>query len=322
MNNTVRPQISFVIPIYNEENTIKTLFKTIHDTINTMSPQIDHFEVIMVDDGSSDDSWKHIIELYRQYPKFIVGIRLRRNCGKATALAAGIKKVKSEILITMDADLQDDPSEIPKFLVKLSEGYHCVSGWKKNRKDPWSKRIVSILFNRITSFVTGLKLHDHNCGFKAYKIVALKKVNLYGELHRFMPVLINDLGFNVCEIPVVHHPRRFGKSKFGNERFARGFLDLLTILAITRYSHRPAHLIGGLGILIGLLGMSIFTYLSVLWFMGQRPIGTRPLFQVSILALLISVQMIATGLLAELLISRTRSRLPEEIIDEELNDTD
>jgi glycosyltransferase involved in cell wall biosynthesis len=321
-NDVTRPQLSFVVPIYNEENTIKPLFEKIHDTLNSLSPQIDKFEVIMVDDGSSDSSWKQISELHMQFPESVVGIRLRRNCGKSTALAAGIKKVKAEILITMDGDLQDDPSEIPKFLLKLSEGYHCVSGWKKNRKDPWFKRAPSILFNKVTSFLTGLKLHDHNCGFKAYKIAALSKVNLYGDLHRYVPALIYDLGFNVCEIPVVHHSRRYGKSKFGNERFARGFLDLLTVIAITKYSHRPAHLIGGAGILIGFLGMTIFTYLSILWLMGERPIGTRPLFQLSIFALMVAVQMVAVGLLAELIISRTRSSFSEEVIEDELDVSD
>lgn len=312
------PRLSFVIPILNEEDTIIPLFERIHQVLTSMSPPEHDFEVVLVNDGSTDQSWNKIKELYERYPEHISAVNLRRNFGKATALGIGLRKVKAEIVFTMDADLQDDPEEIPNFLAKLAEGFDCVSGWKTRRQDPWTKRLPSKLYNLVTSKATGIKLHDHNCGFKAYRTSALKKITLYGDLHRYLPSLIKDMGYKVTEIPVVHHPRRSGYSKYGMERYLRGFIDLLTVITITKYSQRPAHLISGIGFLIGTAGFLVFSYLCILWFVGDRPIGNRPLFQLSIMVMLASVQMIAAGLLAELLVSLTRSEQAEKIVEAEL----
>ncbi|MDJ0556623.1 MAG: glycosyltransferase family 2 protein [Microcoleaceae cyanobacterium MO_207.B10] len=296
MNNTY---LSFVIPVYNEEATIKPLFERILDVINL--GEIDSYEIIFVDDGSSDRSWIEINELIKKHPDKIKGIRLRRNFGKSSALSAGFKKAIGNIIFTLDADLQDDPAEIPRFLEKLESGYDLVSGWRKHRNDPLSKTLPSKLFNGATSILTGVKLHDFNCGFKAYKKEVLDCIKVYGELHRYIPVLAHSLGFKITEVAVRHHRRKQGKSKYGLERYTRGFIDLLTVLATTHYLHKPGHLFGSLGLLFGALGMTSLGYLTVLWFMEIRPIGTRPLFLFGILCIILSVQLISLGILAELI---------------------
>jgi hypothetical protein len=207
----------------------------------------------------------------------------------------------------MDADLQDEPREIPRFLEALDSGYDLVSGWKARRNDPLSKTLPSKVFNRITAWISGISLHDFNCGFKAYRREIIEHLQLYGELHRYIPVLAHDAGFKVGEIEVEHHPRRHGKSKYGFERYVRGFLDLVTILATTRYLQRPGHMFGGVGVVFGLLGGTVLTYLVVLWFLGQG-IGSRPLLQFGVLLLMLSVQMISLGIIAELLIRISNPR--------------
>ncbi|MEB3339851.1 glycosyltransferase family 2 protein [Okeania sp.] len=296
MNNKY---LSFVIPVYNEEATIKPLFERILDVINLI--EIDSYEIIFVDDGSSDRSWIEINELIKKYPHKIKGIKLRRNFGKSSALSAGFKKSRGNIIFTLDADLQDDPTEIPKFLEKLESGHDLVCGWRKNRNDPLSKTLPSKLFNRVTSILTEVKLHDFNCGFKAYKKEVLDCIKVYGELHRYIPVLAHSLGFKITEVPVQHHRRKQGKSKYGLERYTRGFIDLLTVLATTHYLHKPGHLFGSLGLFFGVIGMTSLGYLTILWFMEVRPIGTRPLFLFGILCIILSVQLISLGILAELI---------------------
>ncbi|NEO54750.1 MAG: glycosyltransferase family 2 protein [Okeania sp. SIO3B5] len=291
--------LSFVIPVYNEEATIKPLFERILDVTNLA--EIDSYEIIFIDDGSNDSSWIEINKLIKEYPQKIRGIRFRRNFGKSSALSAGFKKATGNIIFTLDADLQDDPAEVPKFLEKLESGYDLVSGWRKHRNDPFSKTLPSKLFNGVTSILTGVKLHDFNCGLKAYKKEVLDCIKVYGELHRYIPVLAHSLGFKISEVTVRHHQRKQGKSKYGLERYTRGFLDLLTVLATTHYLHKPGHLFGSLGLFFGAMGMTSLGYLTVLWFMEIRPIGTRPLFLFGILCIILSVQLISLGILAELI---------------------
>ena len=292
--------LSFVVPVKNEYQTLETLYKGISEAVSLLKKTV-RFEIIFIDDGSDDESWQVMDNLVTQYPETIKAIKLRRNFGKAYALSCGFKKCKGDIVFTMDADLQDDPSEIPKFLNKISEGYDVVSGWKNNRQDPLSKTLPSKLFNKMTAFITGIPLHDFNCGFKAYKKEVLESIKIYGELHRYIPVLANELGFISTEVSIKHNKREFGSSKYGLERYTRGLVDLLTVLVTTRYLKKPGHLFGGLGVLSGLIGTVILGYLGILWFTGERPIGTRPLFSVGILLEILSIQMISLGVLAELI---------------------
>lgn len=309
-----RTKISFVIPVKDEEQTIVLLYEGISKTLE--QTRISEFEVIFVDDGSTDASWANISSLTHKYPATARGVRLRRNFGKAAALRAGFARANGEIIFTMDADLQDDPAEIPKFLAKIQEGYHVVSGWKLNRQDPLSKTLPSRLFNKVTSLISGIDLHDFNCGFKAYRSAVLKSIRLYGEMHRYIPVLAHDFGFRIGEVSVVHHPRRHGVSKYGWRRYMRGFIDLLTVVATTRYVQSPGHLFGGIGIASGSLGTLILSYLTALWFLSVDPIGNRPLFFLGILLVILSVQMISLGILAELLVHMSESRSLESLIME------
>jgi len=300
--------ISIVIPVKNEEETILLLHENIVSALK--KENISSYEIIFIDDGSNDNSWNLIKELANTHPEHVKAIKFRKNFGKSYALMAGFNEAAGEIIITMDADLQDDPEEIPNFLQKIDEGYDLVSGWKKKRNDPLSKTIPSKIFNKVTGYLSGLKLHDFNCGFKAYRKEVLEHIQIYGDLHRYIPVLAHDLGFKVAEIQVQHHPRKHGITKYGMERYVRGFLDLLTILTTTRFLQRPGHFFGGLGILSGILGAACLSYLVVLWFMGIRPIGTRPLFFFGILAVILCFQLISLGLLAEISV---RSKNPRPV---------
>lgn len=307
-------KISFIIPVFNEQYSLKELFKRIQGVCheNNISP----FEVIFIDDGSTDNSWEIIEDLVHNNSQIVKGVRFRKNFGKSTALNTGFKLAEGEIVITMDADLQDDPQEIPNFLANLDEGYDLVSGWKKIRHDPFHKVIPSRFFNFVTSQLSGVKLHDFNCGFKAYRSEILPKIELYGELHRYIPVMVGGLGFRITEIPVTHHPRNYGKSKFGVERYFRGFIDLLTVLMITNYHQKPSHLFSGIGIFFGLIGSITLLYLIVLWFMGLGPIGNRPLLLFGILAVILSFQMISLGLLSEIILQNTRNEAIEIYIQD------
>ncbi|WP_210270024.1 glycosyltransferase family 2 protein [Aureimonas mangrovi] len=302
--------ISVVVPVKDEEETLRTLAERIFDGA---ADHVSSVEIIFVDDGSTDRSWGVMSELAQTHPGRVRALKLRRNFGKSVALEAGFKVATGEVIFTMDADLQDDPKEIQRFLEKLDEGYDLVSGWKRKRNDPPSKTVPSKLFNRTTAWMSGVPLNDFNCGFKAYRREVIEQLRLYGELHRYIPVFANDAGFRVGEIEVEHHPRRHGKTKYGLERYARGFLDLITIVATTRYLHRPGHMFGGLGVILGLIGTAILGYLSILWLAGQ-PIGHRPLFFLGFLLMIFSVQMISLGVIAELLIRLSKARNVGDLI--------
>lgn len=291
-------KLSFVVPILNEAESLETLVNSIEANIPADSE--DSYEIILVDDGSDDNSWEEIIRIHDVYENRIQGLRFRRNFGKAAALQAGFDIAKGDIVFTLDADLQDDPTEIPNFIQKLEEGYDIVSGWKQSRQDPASKTLPSKLFNFVTRAISGVPLHDFNCGFKAYRLQAVKSIKLYGELHRYIPIIANELGFRIGELPVKHYSRVHGVSKYGWGRFFSGFLDLITVIATTRYLKRPAHLFGGLGLFIGIAGIAILGYLSFLWFTGE-PIGNRPLFFLGILNLILSMNLISLGILAEII---------------------
>ena len=240
-----RNLLSFVIPVKDEAESIRELF----DRIAVQVDGLEHgFEVIFIDDGSTDGSWHVIQALVDEHPDAVVAFRFRRNCGKADALATGFDAARGEIVFTMDADLQDDPQEIPRFIEKLNEGFDIVSGWKKSRHDPWHKVLPSRVFNKMLSFVNGVALHDHNCGFKCYRAEVIKSVNLYGEMHRMIPSLGSIKGYRSSEIVVQHHPRVHGQSKYGVRRFLRGFMDMQTVYFLKNFRERPLHLFGGLAL--------------------------------------------------------------------------
>jgi len=297
---------SFVIPIFDEESTIGFMYENIVGTLEKMGTHA--FEVIFIDDGSHDDSWEKIKKLIERYPDQVIGVRSRRNFGKAHALSIGFKKSRGRIVFTMDGDLQDDAIEIPRFLEKLDEGYDMVTGWKYHRNDPLSKTIPSKVFNFVTRAFSGLELHDFNCGYKAYRREAIEHLNLYGDLHRYIPILVHAEGFTIAEIAVTHNPRKFGKSKYGWKRLYKGFLDLLTVIALTRYAKRPAHIFGGSGLIVGAFGFSILSYLSVMKICFDQGIGGRPLFFLGILAMLLAAQLIGLGLIGELIIKHRNAK--------------
>jgi len=290
--------ISVVIPVFNERDSLSVLFDRL---IPVLRESTEQFEIIFVDDGSTDGSSDVLEELHQRDGRVRV-VQFRRNLGKSAALAVGFEESRGGIIITMDADLQDEPTEIPRFLESIGQGYDLVSGWKYPRQDPLSKTLPSRMFNLAVQLVTGLRLHDFNCGFKAYRREVVNELRIYGELHRYIPVLAYWRGFRVTEIQVRHHPRQFGRSKYGMERFFRGFLDLLTVLFLNRYNRRPLHLFGWLGLLIFFAGLVIVIYLSVLWLEGVRPIGTRPLLSFGVLFLFMGVQLVSFGLLAEMVL--------------------
>lgn len=291
-------RISIVIPAKDEDETLGVLSEQIFAAVDALSEPTE-CEIIFIDDGSVDSSWIVMQNLARAHPDQIRALKMRRNFGKAAALEVGFAAATGEIIFTMDADLQDDPKEIARFLTKLDEGYDLVSGWKERRNDPLSKTLPSKVFNAVTSSMTGVKLKDFNCGFKAYRREVIENVRIYGELHRYIPVLAQDQGFRIGQISVTHHPRRHGVSKYGLERYVRGFLDLITVLATTRYLQRPGHMFGGVGVLSGVAGVGILFFLSVLWLFGD-PIDGRPLFFLGLLLVILSVQLISFGLVGEL----------------------
>lgn len=265
--------------------------------------------MIFIDDGSTDGTWDEI-EAVAAVDPAVRGVRLRNNFGKADALTIGLEEAGGRIIITMDADMQDDPAELPRMLAKLDDGFDLVTGYKKIRKDPLAKRLPSKVFNRITGIVTGLRLNDHNSGLRVGYAEIYDAVPLYGELHRYVPALAHANGFKVTELPVNHRPRTYGRSKYGFERYTRGALDLLTVVELTRFGRRPSHLLGGLGLLFGVIGTLILLYLTGVWIFTNDAIGTRPLLQLGILLDILAVQMLGMGLIAELVIHRTDSRRP------------
>lgn len=289
--------ISFVIPVKDEEASLNELTDRIFQSMSTESPD-DDFEIIFIDDGSSDKSWSIMQSLSSRIPK-VSAIRFRRNMGKALALEAGFRACRGDIVFTMDADLQDDPKEISLFLKKLEQGFDLVSGWKRTRHDPLSKTLPSKLFNGVTARLSGVKLNDFNCGFKCYRREVIDSIRLYGEMHRYVPVLAADLGYRIGEIEVEHHPRAYGASKYGWERYVRGFIDLLTVMATTRWLVKPGHLFGSIGVLLGLVGGVSLAYMFIIWLLGSEPIGNRPLLIFGVLTTFASLQMLSLGVIAE-----------------------
>lgn len=303
--------VSIVVPLRDEEESIPELFHGIKEAMHRMGKP---YEVIFIDDGSSDGSFQVLRGLKEKNPQVKV-IRFRRNFGKSAALSVGFKEAKGKYVVTMDADLQDDPKEIPSLIEGLGDNYDLISGWKKKRYDPITKTIPSRFFNAVTARLTGIPIHDFNCGLKAYRSEVVKELNIYGELHRYIPALVHWAGYRVGEKVVQHHPRKYGKTKFGISRFFHGFLDLLTILFTTRYIRRPLHLFGVWGIISFLVGAAIDIYLSIEWLLGRTALSNRPLFLVGILFIIIGIQFVSMGLLGEMITRHERDEQPYSIRD-------
>ena len=290
------PELSIVIPLFNEEQSLKELTQLITNAVEGFT-----FEIIFVDDGSEDSSWNVITGLSDQYDG-IKAIRFRRNHGKSDALQAGFEAATGSYIITIDADLQDDPCEIPQLVAILKDGADMVSGWKKVRHDPLTKTIPSRFFNAVTRLVTGIKLHDFNCGLKAYRKEVTDSIFLYGEMHRYVPLLAKWKGFgNITEKVVKHHPRKYGKTKFGISRFLNGFLDLLTLLFVNRYMRRPMHFFGLFGVLFLIAGSVISSWLAYLKIFLGEPLANRPLLFLGILLIVVGVQFFSIGFLGEMI---------------------
>jgi glycosyltransferase involved in cell wall biosynthesis len=298
-NNPNNLYLSVVIPLFNEEDSLPELILLLEDEIKQIPQARNSYEILLIDDGSTDNSFE-VIKSLKQRNHFIRAYRFRRNYGKSAALAVGFEKAKGRFVATMDADLQDDPAEFKQMLSKLNEGYDLVSGWKKKRHDPITKTIPSKFFNFVTSKVSGLKLHDFNCGLKMYRQDVVKYLQVYGEMHRYLPALAKWGGFKVTEVPVNHHPRRYGKSKFGFSRFIKGFLDLLTVWFTNRYLKRPLHFFGTLGTILALIGFGLDLFLTIEWFLGKTYLTNRPLALFGVALIIVGVQLISMGLLGEM----------------------
>jgi glycosyltransferase involved in cell wall biosynthesis len=307
-------EVSVLVPVKDEEETIRELATRVTAVLDRIGRS---FELIFVDDGSTDGTVKRIREAHAA-DRRVKLVRLRRNFGKAAALSAGFDQCRGQIILTMDGDLQDDPDEIPRFLEALEEReLDLVSGWKHQRRDPASKRLPSLLFNWVTRRIAGVDLHDFNCGFKAYRREVLEQISVYGELHRYIPVLASRRGFTVGEIPVHHHPRRHGVSKYGWDRLYKGLLDLITVLFITRYTRRPLHLFGAFGLLFLAGGFGVNLYLAILW-VGGEYLSNRPLLLFGILLMLLGFQTLTTGLLGEMITFKNFRRPDSYSVKEKL----
>jgi glycosyltransferase involved in cell wall biosynthesis len=311
--------ISVVVPVHNEERSVALLLDELDSALQPLETT---WEAIFVDDGSTDGSYAALTRLHAARTNVTV-VRLRRNFGKAAALAAGFVRAQGDVIVTIDGDLQDDPAEIPRLLVKLEEGFDLVAGWKTRRRDPLRRRVLSRLFNRVASWISGVRLHDMNCGLKAYRAEVVHGLRLYGELHRFIPVLAHHRGFRIAELPVNHRPREHGRSRYGLERYLRGFLDLLTVSFLGRYRYRPLHLFGGLGLAVSVAGAGVLVYLTIVKAMGHS-IGQRPLLILGVLLVVVGFQVFSLGLITELITSHHEERatdreraeaLVEEILD-------
>jgi glycosyltransferase involved in cell wall biosynthesis len=303
--------VSVVVPLYNEEESLKELHHQLRATLQRIDAR---YELLFIDDGSTDKSFEVLRGLKRIDHRVKI-IRFRRNFGKSAALAVGFEKAQGTYVVTMDADLQDDPAEIPSLVKKLEEGFDLVSGWKKVRRDPISKTLPSKFFNFVTRMMTGVKIHDFNCGLKAYRNAVVKTVEVYGELHRYVPVLAHNAGFRVGEMTVQHRSRKYGKTKFGIGRFWKGFLDLLTILFTTRYFRRPLHLFGVWGMLFALAGVAIDGWLAAEWALGKTALSNRPLLIVGVLLIIVGIQFVGIGLLGEMITKAKQSEQQYAIRD-------
>lgn len=317
--------LSILIPVYNEQDSLVELFQQIDDVSRANDYNT---EVIFIDDGSSDRSWSVIQKLSKENSN-IRGIQFRRNFGKAAALRAGATEATAPLVITMDADLQDDPAEIPRMIAALGEDYDLISGWKSVRHDPIGKTLPSKVFNWLVGFLTGVKLHDHNCGFKIYRREIFDSVKLYGEMHRFVPVLATAKGFQVGEIAVNHRPRTHGHSKYGWSRLPKGFLDLLTVSFLTGFNQRPQHVLGAMGLISFTLGSIGLAYMTIYWilkesferFSSWAPLHERPLLLFSFGALLLGTQLLCMGFLAELIVARDQQNEEPYLIRKKINST-
>jgi glycosyltransferase involved in cell wall biosynthesis len=295
--------ISVVVPLHNEERSIALLHEELEAALDPLG---EPWESVYVDDGSTDGSFAALTRLHARADNVRV-VRLRRNFGKAAALVSGFAQATGDRVVTIDGDLQDDPAEIPRLLAKLEEGFDLVSGWKAKRRDPLRRRIPSKIFNHVAGWMSGLRLHDMNCGLKAYRAEVVQNLVLYGELHRFIPVLAHEQGYRVAELPVHHRPREHGRSRYGLERYLRGFLDLLTVSFMGRYRHRPLHLFGGLGLLLGLTGTAVLVYLTIDKILGHA-IGKRPLLTLGVLLVVVGMQFFTLGLISEMITSHHEER--------------
>jgi glycosyltransferase involved in cell wall biosynthesis len=294
--------LTVLVPLYNEADSLRDLHKSVIDTLEPLGLS---FEIIFVDDGSTDGSDAVIEDIHRE-DRRAKAVFFRRNFGKSAALARGFAEAAGDVIVTMDADLQDDPREIPNLLMKMDEGYDLVSGWKVNRRDPISKTLPSKLFNFVTAKMTGIPLHDFNCGLKAYRSDTAKSLNVYGELHRFLPVLAEWLGFKTAEIPVAHHARVHGRTKFGPSRFMNGFLDLLAVMFLTS-DKSPLHFLGRVAIVLLALGIAINGYFGAIWLMGHG-LRVRPLLLFGVVLVILAMQFISIGLLGELIASTAQRK--------------
>jgi len=296
-----RPDLSIVVPALNEREALPELLGEIDEVCERVGASK---ETIVVDDGSTDGTFEMIEGLAASSPD-LRGVRLRRNFGKSAALAAGFDRSSGKVVVTIDGDGQDDPADIPLLLEGLDEGADLVSGWKRTRRDPLSRRAASRIFNWVTARFTGVAMHDMNCGLKAYRGECARSLEIYGELHRYIPVLADQQGWRVAEIPVNHRPRRHGRSRFGLERYLRGAFDLLTVVFIGRYQNRPLHLFGSLGLGLTLVGAMIELYLLVEKLAGNA-IGNRPLLFLGLLMIVVGVQLLTFGLLAQMVVLNRR----------------
>jgi len=291
--------LSIVVPIYNEEENIAPLYEQLTAVLEPLDRS---YEIICVDDGSTDRSFELLAELAKRDPRVKV-IRFRRNFGQTAGFSAGFDYAQGDIVITIDADLQNDPASIPLLLDKVEEGYDLVSGWRTNRQDPFlTRRLPSMIANWLITKTTGVKVHDRGCSLRAHKREVVKQMRLYGELHRFIPDMASWIGVNMTEVPVSHRPRRFGKSKYGLSRTFRVMLDLITVRFLLSYSTRPIHIFGSMGLIACFLGIGLGIYLTALKLATGQDIGGRPLLMLSVLLVLVGVQMVAMGLLGELIV--------------------
>lgn len=307
--------LSLIIPVRDEQESILLLYKEITNVLKTINK---NYEIIFVDDGSIDDTFEKIKGLQQKNDKVKV-LKLRGNFGKSVALQTGFNFSRGKIILTLDGDLQDNPNEIPKFLKKIEEGFDLVTGWKKKRQDPLSKVVPSRILNSVTPFLTGVKLHDVNCGFKAYRREVIENLNLYGELYRFIPILAAKQNFKVGEVIVEHRPRLFGKSKFGWGRGVKGLLDLVTIVFLTSYTRRPGHFFGTIGLVAFFFGFLIGLYITYLRITTGSIQFRHPLLYLGVLLIIIGIQFISTGLLAEMIIFSNRKSENSELLKKVLN---
>ena len=311
----LRPDLSIVVPVYNEAESLPQLADEIRRSMDRAGLA---FEVWLVDDGSDDRSWNVVERLHGQDARFL-GARFRRNYGKSAALAAGFSRARGRYVATLDADLQDDPAELPEMVARLEAGADLVSGWKRKRNDPWEKRVPSKFFNKVTSWMSGIPLHDFNSGIKAYRGEVVKSVRVYGELHRYIPLLARWEGYTRIEEQVVNHrPRLHGTTKFGFERYLRGFLDLITVLFLTQFARRPMTFFGGLGTVGFVLGFLMLAYLSVVKLVFGEPIGGRPLLIFGVMLILLGAQSFLAGLLGEMIVRPEMERAERYEVRDEL----